>query len=97
MVVTADHAHQPDHPGGVKAPWALLRAADKDGSPIRVAYGTAAGASQQHTGSEVRIAAKGPQATNVLGITEETDTFDTLLGRHQKTGRCRSAPAERGG
>jgi alkaline phosphatase len=37
-------------------------------------YATVApGGSQQHTGSEVRIAADGPQAANVLGIIDQTD------------------------
>ena len=35
-------------------------------------------ASQQHTGTEVRIAAKGPQAANVLGVTNQTDLFYTF-------------------
>jgi alkaline phosphatase len=34
--------------------------------------------SQQHTGTEVRIAAKGPQAANVLGVTNQTDLFATM-------------------
>ena len=41
--------------------------------------------SQQHTGTEVRIAASGPQAANVLGITNQTDLFFTMaraLGLH---------------
>ena len=83
MIVTADHAHtsqiipQEAHPLGLSG-----TVSTTDGSPLRLAYGTApAGGSQEHTGSAVRIAAKGPQATNVLGITDETDTFDTLLGR----------------
>lgn len=83
VVVTADHAHSSQIIPEESKPLGLYSTLQtKDGSPIRVAYGTAAaGSSQQHTGSEVRIAAKGPQATNVLGITDETDTFGTLLGR----------------
>jgi len=37
-------------------------------------------ASQQHTGSEVRIAAEGPQAANVVGVIDETDEF-TMMAR----------------
>ena len=38
---------------------------------------TSHGQSQDHTGTEVRIAAQGPQAANVLGITNQTDLFHT--------------------
>jgi alkaline phosphatase len=36
------------------------------------------GQSQDHTGSEVRIAAQGPQGANVVGITNQTDLFHTI-------------------
>ena len=36
------------------------------------------GSSQDHTGSEVRIAAKGPQSQRVLGVTNQTDLFRTM-------------------
>jgi alkaline phosphatase len=36
------------------------------------------GESQDHTGSQVRIAAQGPQAANVVGITNQTDLFHTM-------------------
>jgi alkaline phosphatase len=29
----------------------------------------------EHTGTEVRIAAMGPQAANVAGVTDQTDLF----------------------
>jgi alkaline phosphatase len=38
----------------------------------------APGASQDDTGTEVRLAAAGPQAANVLGITDQTDLFHTM-------------------
>lgn len=34
--------------------------------------------SQTHTGTQVRIAAQGPQAANVLGVTDQTDLFFTM-------------------
>jgi alkaline phosphatase len=83
VVVTADHAQavqivpEGSSPAGVSATLATA-----DGAPIEVSYGTAAGGgSQQHTGSEVRIAAIGPRAANVLGVGDQTELFDTLLGR----------------
>jgi alkaline phosphatase len=46
---------------------------------MTINYGTRAhGQSQDHTGSEVRIAAKGPQGANVVGITNQTDLFHTM-------------------
>ena len=39
-----------------------------------VAYGTAAaGGSQQHTGTQLRVAAYGPGAANVVGLIDQTD------------------------
>ncbi len=83
VIVTADHAHTSQIVPEESKPLGLTGTVQtKDGSPLKLAYGTAAeGGSQEHTGSEVRIAAKGPQATNVLGITDQTDTFQTLMGR----------------
>jgi len=34
--------------------------------------------SQQHTGTQVRIAADGPQAANVLGVNDQTELFYTM-------------------
>jgi alkaline phosphatase len=34
--------------------------------------------SQDHTGTEVRLAAQGPQAARVLGVTNQTDLFHTM-------------------
>ena len=36
------------------------------------------GRSQSHTGIEVRVAAQGPQAANVLGIIDQTDLFHIM-------------------
>jgi hypothetical protein len=49
---------------------------------MTVAYSTAApGSSQSHTGSQIRVAASGPQAANVTGTIDQTDLFATMLGR----------------
>ena len=46
---------------------------------MTVSYATAPyPSSQYHTGTEVRIAAKGPHAANVLGITDQADLFTTM-------------------
>jgi alkaline phosphatase len=35
--------------------------------------------SQDHTGTQVRIAAQGPQAANVVGVINQTDVFGILM------------------
>ena len=85
IIVTADHAHtsqivpvpsltDTSRPGSLST---LLTKVDK--SMMTINYGTRAhGQSQDHTGSEVRIAAQGPQAANVVGISDQTDLFHTM-------------------
>jgi alkaline phosphatase len=98
IVVTADHGHTSqivsEDSNGVNGPTGY--AADlktKDGQILRIAYGTAGGLtrppaggiSQQHTGTEVRIGASGPQAARVNGIIDETDIngiLSSFLGSH---------------
>ncbi len=84
IIVTGDHAHStqivPSASSGRQT--ATLRTAD--GDPMTVAYSTqAAGAS--HTGTQIRVAASGPQAANVTGTIDQTDLFRTLLGREPST------------
>jgi alkaline phosphatase len=79
VIATADHAHSSqivDNTPPASLSTALVTA---DGTTMKVSYGTAgAGASQQHTGTQVRIAAFGPGAANVVGLTDQTDTFFTI-------------------
>lgn len=52
-----------------------------DGATMRIMYPTAPeGESQTHTGTQVRIAAYGPGAANVSGLTDQTDNFNTIVG-----------------
>jgi alkaline phosphatase len=75
IVVTADHAHTSqivdpgtNHPGSVS----ILTTAD--GAKMYVSYATEQhGVSKDHTGSQLRIAAQGPQAANVVGVTDQTE------------------------
>jgi alkaline phosphatase len=79
VLVTADHAHSSQIVDS--APPATLSTAltTADGTVLRVAYGTAeAGGSQQHTGTQLRIAGYGPGAANIVGLTDQTDTFFTM-------------------
>lgn len=76
IIVTADHAHTSQIVEEVDAgtPGVQSILTTKDGAPLYLNYATVApGGSQQHTGSEVRIAAQGPQAANVVGVIDETD------------------------
>lgn len=79
VIATADHAHSSqivDNTPPTSLSTALVTA---DGTTMKVSYGTAgAGSSQQHTGTQVRIAAFGPGAANVVGLTDQTDTFSTV-------------------
>lgn len=84
VIVTADHAHTSQIVDD--APPATLSTAltTADGTVMKVAYGTAeAGGSQQHTGSQLRIAGYGPGAANVVGLTDQTDTFFTITNALQ--------------
>jgi len=77
VVVTADHAHTSQIVGSTP-PGLSVALTTVEGQTMLVGYGTAnAGESQQHTGSQVRIAGYGPGAANVLGLTDQTDLFFT--------------------
>lgn len=80
VIVTADHAHTSQIvEAGSNTPGLTATLLTADGSPMTISYGTAAaGGSQQHTGSQVRIAGYGPQAANVVGLTDQTDLFFTI-------------------
>ena len=84
IVVTADHGHTSqiiEYPqtDAHHSPGAIATLLTADGQPMVVNYATNLdGQSQDHTGTEVRIAAQGPQAANVVGITNQTDLFHTF-------------------
>jgi alkaline phosphatase len=85
IIVTADHAHTSQivpvpgveplgRPGSLST---LLTRTDR--SLMTVNYATRShGQSQDHTGTQVRIAAQGPRAANVVGVTNQTDLFHTM-------------------
>ena len=62
-----------------------------DGNNMVVSYGTAQddsrdadggynGGDMEHTGTQLRIAASGPGAQRVIGLTDQTDNFYTIAG-----------------
>lgn len=83
VVITADHSHTSQIvPAGQDTPGFYATLQSADGVPIRVSYGTGkTPGGQTHTGARVPVAAIGPQATNVMGVRDQTDLFQTLIGR----------------
>jgi alkaline phosphatase/streptomycin-6-phosphatase len=80
VVTTADHGHTSQIvPLEATPPGLSSTLVTDEGQQLKVNYSTnTPGASQEHTGTEVRIAAQGPQAYRVLGVTNQTDLFSTL-------------------
>ncbi|GHA00782.1 alkaline phosphatase [Ignatzschineria ureiclastica] len=76
IIVTADHAHSSQIiPAGANAPGLTQTLITKEGSPMTINYSNSMTESQNHTGSQLRIAAFGPQAANVTGLLDQTDLF----------------------
>lgn len=79
VIVTADHAHTSQIiSNGSRAPGLTLALKTKDDAVMTMNYGTAETGSQGHTGTQLRIAAYGPQAANVTGLSDQTDLFYTI-------------------
>ena len=104
IFVTADHAHSSQIiEVGSTSPGLSVTLTTADGAPMAVNYGTAPqGGSQQHTGSQVRIAGYGPGAANIVGLTDQTDLYFTIRDTLNLTddpvhgsddGTVRAAPA----
>lgn len=80
VIVTADHAHatQIVYPKAV-APGYTLAVITADGAPMSISYGNSEDVNDSgHTGAQLRIAAYGPGAINVMGLTDQTDLFKTI-------------------
>ncbi|MEJ6485566.1 alkaline phosphatase [Nostoc punctiforme UO1] len=83
IVVTADHGHTSQI---IPAPTATNHSPGKfstlitaDQAEMTVNYATnLPEQSQEHTGTQVRIAAQGPQGANVVGVLDQTDLFHIL-------------------
>jgi alkaline phosphatase len=74
VIVTADHAHTSQIVGnGARAPGLTAALNTREGGVMTVSYGTAEQGSQEHTGTQLRIAGYGPQAVNVSGLLDQTD------------------------
>lgn len=79
VIVTADHAHSSQIiEADAKAPGLTQALTTKDGAVMAISYGNSEDDSQGHTGTQLRIAAYGPHAANVVGLTDQTDLFFTM-------------------
>lgn len=79
VIVTADHAHSSQIiPADTKAPGLTQALTTKDGAVMVMSYGNSEDESMEHTGSQLRIAAYGPHAANVVGLTDQTDLYYTM-------------------
>jgi len=97
LIVTADHAHASQIisiPTDTHPSVGLISALEtKDHATMVVSYGTAPyHQSQDHTGTQVRLAADGPRAANVLGVTDQTDLFQLMLNGMVPASRPSTAP-----
>jgi len=84
VIVTADHAHTSQIVDSTPPATLSTALTTVDGSTLKIAYGTAAaGGSQQHTGTQLRVAGYGPGAANVVGLIDQTDNFFTIANALQ--------------
>ena len=81
VIVTADHGHTSQIvENETTLPGVGSFLTTKEGGEMLVSYGTAIPpASQTHTGTEIRVAAQGPQAANVVGVIDQTELFELML------------------
>ena len=78
VIVTADHAHSSQIlPQDTTSPCLTQKLRTKDGSVMVIGYGSAVPEGDKvdmtHTGTQVRVAAYGPQAANFTGLIDQTD------------------------
>ncbi|MFI9205082.1 alkaline phosphatase [Streptomyces sp. NPDC053048] len=80
VVTTADHGHTSQIvPLEANPPGLSSTLITNEGQQLKVNYSSnTPGKAQEHTGTQVRIAAQGPQAHRVLGLTDQTELFTTL-------------------
>ena len=82
VIVTGDHAHTSQIVEDDATPAGFgIKLTTDEGGVMQVSYGTGSSpTSQEHTGSQIRVAAQGPQAANVVGLIDQTDLF-TIMAR----------------
>jgi alkaline phosphatase len=90
LVVTGDHGHAGQivgPPTDLDHPLGLLSALrTKEGGTLVLSYATNGyHRSQDHSGTEIRIAAMGPRAEKVLGVLDQTDLFKIMSSALEPT------------
>ena len=90
VIVTGDHAHSTQivtNDAGGRRTATVVTA---DGVPMTVAYSSAEGGDPRrssHTGTQIRVAAVGPQADRVTGVIDQTDLFALMTSGLDTAGR----------
>ncbi len=80
VIVTADHAHATQIIyDDVKTPSYTQKVLTADNTSMTISYGNSLDIDDAgHTGTQLRVAAYGPSALNVVGLTDQTDIFFTI-------------------
>ncbi|MEV0052845.1 alkaline phosphatase [Saccharopolyspora shandongensis] len=80
VLISADHGHTSQIiPNDAKSPGQTATLITSEGVPMTMNYATnTPGESQEHTGTQVRVAGMGPGAANIVGLTDQTDIFRTI-------------------
>lgn len=83
IIETGDHGHTSQiiepQSAADHSPGSIATLITADNQPMVINYATNLnGRSMSHTGTQIRVAAQGPQAANVVGITDQTDLYDTM-------------------
>lgn len=81
VIVTGDHGHTSQIvPAGSTTAGVTATLTTADNAPMTISYATASepGGSQEHTGTQIRVAASGPESYRVEGVTNQTDLFTTM-------------------
>jgi len=80
VIVTGDHAHTSQIVEDDATPAGFgIKLTTDEGGVMQISYGTGSTpTSQEHTGTQIRVAAMGPQAANVIGFIDQTELFDIM-------------------
>jgi alkaline phosphatase len=81
VIVTGDHAHSTQIVANDAGGRRTATVVTADGVPMTVAYSSAEGGDpgrSSHTGTQIRVAAVGPQADRITGVIDQTDLFAVM-------------------
>ena len=79
VIVLGDHAQAGQIvEADAVVPGLASKLVTREGSSLQVSYATSTSAKQGHTGTQVRIAAYGPEGHRVEGLIDQTEVFDIV-------------------